>query len=113
MLLVELPTFVWFTATLLMVLFWIVLLASVWTQSAKPRIRRLKRAFWITFIVRKTYLPTQQLTLRRRLLALMSYLQIVNIVMYAVFVAFVVVFSRLSVRTACALTQHLAPKCVL
>lgn len=69
-LLVELPTFVWFTATTLMVLyyfngyffqriaqtilqvlFWIVFLASIWNENSMPRIRRLKRAFWIVFLV--------------------------------------------------------------
>lgn len=60
------------------------LLASIWNENA--RIRRLKRAFWITFIVRRCTQARDNVP------------QIANVVMYALFIAFVVVFSQLDVR---------------
>lgn len=55
------------------VIFWIVFLASLWTEKSLARVRRLKRGFWIVFAT-------------------------ANAVMYCVFIVFVVVFSTLEVR---------------
>lgn len=67
-LLVELPTFIWFTATTLLVIFWIAFLLGTTQQGL--RWRRIARTFWTLFAV-------------------------FNVLMYAIFITFVVVFSTL------------------